>query len=34
MTDSKIKNISILASEEKNMKIIDKIKIEGLQNFE
>ena len=34
MTDSEIKNISILASEEKNRKIIDKIKIEGLQNFE
>ena len=34
MTDSKITNFSILASEEKNMKIIDEIKIEGLQNFE
>ena len=34
MTDSKIKNFSILASEEKNVKIIDEIKIEGLQNFE
>ena len=33
-TDSNIKNFSILASEEKSMKIIDKIKIEGLQNFE
>ena len=33
-TDSKIKNFSILASEEKNMKIIDEIKIEDLQNFE
>ena len=34
MTDSKIKNFSILASEEKNVKIIGEIKIEGLQNFE
>ena len=34
MTDSKIKNFSILRSETKNMRMIDKIKIEGLQNFE
>ena len=33
-TDSKIKNFSILKSQIKNMRIIDEIKIEGLQNFE
>ena len=33
-TDSKIKNFSILVTSEKNMKIIDEIKIEGFRNFE
>ena len=33
-TDSKIENFLILATDEINMKFIDEIKIEGLQNFE
>ena len=33
-TDSKIKKCSILVTSEKNMKILDEIKIEGFQNFE
>ena len=33
-TDSKIKNLSILVSSKRNMKIIDEIKIESFQNFE
>ena len=31
--DSKIKNLSILVTSKKNMKIVDEIKIEGFQNF-
>ena len=34
MTDSKIRNFSILATNKLNMKIIDEIKIEGFQKFE
>ena len=33
-TDSKMKNFSILRGETKNIRVIDEIKIEGLQNFE
>ena len=33
-TDSKIKNFWILRGETKSMRIVDEIKIEGLQNFE
>ena len=33
-TDSKMKNFSVLRDQTKNIRVIDEIKIEGLQNFE
>ena len=33
-TDSKVRDFSILATNELNMKVIDEIEIEGFQNFE